>query len=515
MTTFEFSGHKLDLHKGRLQRGGHDVDLRAKSLSLLTYLLQNAGRVIGKDELVNAVWPNIAVSDDSLTQCMKDIRKALGPDADGLIRTVLRRGYVIDEDRVRRIGDREAPAVAGAGEGADDDAPSIAVLPFENLSGDPAQDYFADGMVDEIITALSRMRWLFVIARNSSFAYKGQADGVRRAGAELGVRYVLTGSVRKVGDHIRLTGQLIDQSSGKTIWANRYDGTMADVFDLQDRFAENVVGAIQPSILSAEIERSRRKRPESLAAYDYVLRAFPLTWSLEWAQNEEAGTLLDHAIAIEPHYPLALSLLAWCHLQRVAYHWTETPAASREEGLRLAQKAASLSGDDPMVLAVLGAAHSFAGDYEVADMHLTRARALDPNSAWAWLRGAWLDVYRERPEAAIEKFEHFERLSPRDPMGYMAELGIGAAHFIAARYEEAVVMTQRGVSRQPGAAWALRWLVATLVHAGRKDEARRVCVRLLESNPGLTVAKVWDQLPFGGNTRERVAASLREAGLPE
>ncbi|TGP20307.1 MULTISPECIES: tetratricopeptide repeat protein [unclassified Mesorhizobium] len=513
MTTFEFSGHRLDLHKGRLQRGGLDVDLRAKSLSLLIYLLENAGRVIGKDELVNAVWPNIAVSDDSLTQCMKDIRKALGPEADGLIRTVLRRGYVIDEDRVRRIGDRGASA-GGAGEGAGD-APSIAVLPFENLSGDPAQDYFADGMVDEIITALSRMRWLFIIARNSSFAYKGQADGVKRAGAELGVRYVLTGSVRKAGDHIRLTGQLIDQSSGKTIWANRYDGTLADVFDLQDRFAESVVGAIQPSILSAEIERSRRKRPESLAAYDYVLRAFPLTWSLDRAQNDEAGTLLERAIAIEPDYPLALSLLAWCHLQRVAYHWTEAPAASREEGLRLAQKGAALSGDDPMVLAVLGAAHSFARDYEVAEMHLARARALDPNSAWAWLRSAWLDVYRERPEAAIEKFEHFERLSPRDPMGYMAEIGIGAAHFIAERYEEALVMIQRGVSRQPGATWALRWLVTTLVHAGRKDEARRVCVRLLESNPGLTVAKVWDQLPFETGTPERVAAGLREAGLPD
>ncbi|RRI00160.1 hypothetical protein EH240_17640 [Mesorhizobium tamadayense] len=301
MTTFEFSGHKLDLRKGRLRRGGHDVDLRAKSLSLLTYLLENAGRVIGKDELVNAVWPNIAVSDDPLTQCMKDVRKALGADAEGLIRTVLRRGYVIDEDRVRRIGDREVSAT-GAGPGAGD-APSIAVLPFENLSGDPAQDYFADGMVDEIITALSRMRWLFVIARNSSFAYKGQADGLKRAGAELGVRYLLTGSVRKAGDHIRLTGQLVDQSSGKTIWADRYDGTMADVFDLQDRLAENVVGVIQPSILSAQIERARRKRPESLAAYDYVLRAFPLAWSLERAQNEEAGTLLDRAIAIEPDYP--------------------------------------------------------------------------------------------------------------------------------------------------------------------------------------------------------------------
>jgi adenylate cyclase len=514
MTTFEFSGHRLDLRKGRLQKGGLDVDLRAKSLSLLVYLLENAGRVIGKDELVNAVWPNIAVSDDSLTQCMKDIRKALGPDADGLIRTVMRRGYVIDEERVRRVEDR-GTAAAEAAEGAATDTPSIAVLPFENMSGDPAQDYFADGMVDEIITALSHTRWLFVIARNSSFAYKGHADSVKRAGSELGVRYLLTGSVRKAGDHIRLTGQLIDSSSGKTIWANRYDGTMADIFDLQDRITESVVGAIQPSILSAEIDRSRRKRPESLAAYDYVLRAFPLVWSLDRTQNDVAAALLDRAIAIEPTYPLALSLLAWCHEQRAVYNWTETPAISRDEGLLLAQKAAALSSDDPMVLAVLGAAHSFARDYDVADLHLQRARTLDPNSAWVCMRSGWLDVYRERPEAAIEQFERFERLSPLDPMGYMALVGIGAAHFVASRYDKAVALTRRGLSQQPDATWALRWLVMALVHAGRRDEARRECGRLLESYPELTIAKVCASALFGPSTMKRIVAALREAGLPK
>jgi len=513
MTTFEFSGHRLDLRKGRLQKGGLDIDLRAKSHSLLVYLLENAGRVIGKDELVNAVWPNIAVSDDSLTQCMKDIRKALGPDADGLIRTVMRRGYVIDEERVRRVEDR-GTAPAEVAEGAGTDTPSIAVLPFENMSGDPAQDYFADGMVDEIITALSHTRWLFVIARNSSFAYRGHANSVKRAGSELGVRYLLTGSVRKAGDHIRLTGQLIDSSSGKTIWANRYDGTMADIFDLQDRITESVVGAIQPSILSAEIDRSRRKRPESLAAYDYVLRAFPLVWSLDRTQNDVAAALLDRAIAIEPTYPLALSLLAWCHEQRAVYNWTETPAISRDEGLRLAQKAAALSSDDPMVLAVLGAAHSFARDYDVADLHLQRARTLDPNSAWVCMRSAWLDVYRERPEAAIEQFERFERLSPLDPMGYMALIGIGAAHFVASRYDKAVALTQRGLSQQPDATWALRWLVMALVYAGRRGEARRECGRLLESYPELTIAKVCDSALFGPSTMKRIVAALREAGLP-
>ena len=185
------------------------------------------------------------------------------------------------------------------------------------------QDYFADGMVEEITTALSRMRWLFVMARNSSFTYKGRAVDVKQVGRELGVRYVLEGSVRKAGDRVRITGQLIDTATGNHVWADRYDGALSSVFDLQDRITESVVGAIQPSILSAEIERSRRKRPENLAAYDHVLRAFPLVWSLDKEENEAARTLLDRALSIEPTYPLALSLLAWCHLQRAVYNWTD------------------------------------------------------------------------------------------------------------------------------------------------------------------------------------------------
>ena len=227
------------------------------------------------------------------------------------------------------------------------DKPSIAVLPFQNMSGDPEQEYFADGIVEEITTALSHMRWLFVIARNTAFTYKGKAIDVKQVGRELGVRYLLEGSIRKSGGKIRITGQLIDTATGAHIWADRYDGNLTDVFDLQDQFTESVAGAIQPSILTAEIERSTRKRPESLVAYDYVLRAFPLVWSLNRAQSEEAQTLLEHALAIEPTYPLALSLAAWCHAQHAVYNWTDAITVERSEALSLAQRAAALSSNDP------------------------------------------------------------------------------------------------------------------------------------------------------------------------
>jgi TolB-like protein len=249
------------------------------------------------------------------------------------------------------------------------DKPSIAVLPFQNMSGDADQEHFADGMVEEIITALSRMRWLFVIARNSTVTYKKRAVDVKQVGRELGVRYVLEGSVRRSGERVRIAGQLIDTTSGNHIWADRYDGALSDIFDLQDRVAESVVGAIQPSILTAEMDRSARKRPDSLLAYDYVLRALPLVWSINRTHSEKAQVLLERALSVEPDYPLALSLAAWCHAQRVAYNWTDAMAEEREIALRLAQQAATISRDDPMVLAILGAAHTIVRDFQIAGEH--------------------------------------------------------------------------------------------------------------------------------------------------
>jgi adenylate cyclase len=395
------------------------------------------------------------------------------------------------------------------------DKPSIAVLPFENLSADPEQEYFADGMVEEIITALSRIRWLFVIARNSSFVYKHRAVDIKQVGRELGVRYALEGSVRRAGDRLRIAGQLIDTATGNHIWASRYDGALADVFDLQDRIAESVVGAIQPSLLTAEMERSARKRPDSLVAYDYVLRALPLVWSLDRAQSESAQDFLERALSFEPDYPLALSLAAWCHAQRAVYNWTDALDEERAIALRLAQRAAAISRDDPMVLAILGAAHTVARDLRNAGEHLERALSLDPNSAWAWGRSGWLNVHLGRPELAIEQFERAIRLSPFDPAGFVCFFGIACACFFKGQYNEAVEWSHKGLSQQPEAAWQLRVLVPALIYAGRPDEAHQAFQRLIEHYPGLTIGKVRNALPFAAEMVERIADGLRQAGLPE
>src|ERR1051325_4092241 len=316
--------------------------------------------------------------------------------------------------------------------------PSIAVLPFANMSGDAAQEYFSEGISEDIITNLSRNRAFFVISRSTSFTYTGPAVDVGKIGRELGVRYVIEGSVRKAGNRVRLTAQLIDAPSGNHIWADRYEGVLADIFDLQDRITESVVGAIAPSIRSAEIERSRRKRPESLDAYDFVLRAYPSVWSLERSANAEALSLLGQAIAIEPGYPLALALAAWCHAQQSVYNWAPEPEAARAKAMRLAQAAAAASGDDPTVLTMLGAAHTIVGNHAAGARFLERALTLDPNSAWAWNRSGWLKSYLNDPETAIEHFERALRLSPFDPMNFNAFLGIGGAHFVAGRYAETV-----------------------------------------------------------------------------
>jgi len=341
------------------------------------------------------------------------------------------------------------------------DKPSVAVLPFQNTSGDPEQEYFPDGMVEDITAALCRVRDFFVIARNSAFSYKGRAVPVQQISRELGVRYLIEGSVRKAGNRVRITAQLIDSPSGNHLWADRYEGALTDIFDLQDRITESVVSAIQPSVRSAEIARSRRKRPENLDAYDLVLRAYPSVWSLERAANKAALKLLDQAIAIEPDYQLALALAAWCHAQQSVYNWTMDLDAARSETLRLARAAAALGGEDPTVMTVLRAAHTIVRNYEIAGRMLEKALTLDPNSAWAWNRSGWLESYLDRADTAIEHFERALRLSPFDPMNFNAFIGIGGTHFVAGRYPETVLWFEKGLLEHPGATWVYRSLVPT------------------------------------------------------
>ena len=395
------------------------------------------------------------------------------------------------------------------------DKPSIAVLPFRNLSGDPEQEYIADGIVESITAALSRIRSFFVIARNSAFAYKGQATNVRDIGRQLGVAYVLEGSVQKAGSRIRIGVQLVETEGGANVWTGRHDGMLDDLFDLEDQITEQVAGALQPSIRIAEIERSRRKRPQDLGAYDYAMRAMPHVWALEEAESARALELLDKALAIEPDYPLALSLAAWCHAQRSVYNWAADPQESQAQALVLAEQAAELSGDDPLILTVLGAVHTFARNYGTARILLERAVAIDPNAAWAWQRLGYLDDYSDRPNEALEKFERALRLSPLDPMNFNNYVGIAAAHEILGEYEQAVAYFRRALEERPHANWLYRHLAGALVGAGRMEEAKQAYAQMLRYYPDLTAAKFRQAMVFSPATLDRMIANLQALGLPD
>jgi adenylate cyclase len=398
------------------------------------------------------------------------------------------------------------------------DKPSIAVLPFQNMSGDPEQEYFADGIVEEIISALSRIRSLFVIARNSTFTYKGRTIDLKQVSRELGVRYVLEGSVRRSGERVRITAQLINGQDGTHIWSDRYDGRITDIFDLQDKITERIVGALEPTIRSVEVERARRKRPDNLDAYDCVMRALSSIWVVEREANAEALILLETAIALDPGYAFAKALAAWCHAQRLPYLWTTTPAKERELALELATEAARLDSKDPLVLTVLSAAYAASSQFQEAAPLIEKALALDPNSAWAWQRSGVLRTCLGEPDVAIEHFQRAMRISPLDPYNFNALIGIGVAHFWAGRYELAAQWVSKGVAEKPSATWALRIAAAAYSHLDRMDEARAALERFMRANPGVTLITVAQgSTPSAASPlfKKALLDGLLKAGLPE
>lgn len=395
------------------------------------------------------------------------------------------------------------------------DKPSIAVLPFDNMSGDADQEYFADGVVEALTAALSRIRTFFVIARNTSFTYKGKPKNVLDIGRELGVRYLLEGSVQRAGGKVRITVQLIETEAGAHVWAEKYDGSLDDIFDLQDRITEQVAGAISPSIRLAEIDRSGRKRPQELGAYDYTMRAFRHVWALEEEEAARALELLDEAMAIEPDYPLALALAAWCHAQSSVYNWTKDIASAKAKALRLAESAAAISSDDPLILTVLGTVHTFARHFGAARVLLERALTLDPNSAWAWSRLGWLDNYADRPVEAREKFEKALRLSPLDPMNFNIYVGLASARQISGDDAGASEMFLRALDERPNAMWVHRNLAAALLGAGRKQEAQASKQALMKAYPDMSVQRFKEAMVFSPAVLDRIGRQLSELGVPE
>ncbi len=368
---------------------------------------------------------------------------------------------------------------AGEGPPALPDKPSIAVLPFQNLSGDREQEYFADGMVEEIITALSRIRWLFVIARNSSFTYKGQAVDVKEVGRELGVRYILEGSVRKSGDRVRITAQLIDAQSGAHLWADRFDGSLEDIFDLQDKIATRVAGIIEPTLQAAEIRRSAARPTTDLTAYDLYLRALAVFFPITRERVGEALKLLDRAIGIDRSYGPALSWAAVCHWQCVTDGWTAAPDASRRTAIDLARQAlAATQNDDPGVLAnVSFILANFGEDIGAMTGLIDRALSLNPSFARGWNVSGLLRLYAGELDLAIEHVETALRLSPRETIGTPLVV-MGLARFFQRRFDEAAAKLLLAVQENPGSPAAYRILAACYAHMGRLDDAREAVARL-------------------------------------
>jgi TolB-like protein/class 3 adenylate cyclase len=394
--------------------------------------------------------------------------------------------------------------------------PSVVVLPFDNMSGEVDQSYFADAVVEEITSTLSRVRDFFVIARNSAFAYKGRSGiDIRQIGKELGVRYVVEGSVRRVGERVRITAQLVETEGGNHIWSQKIDGAVADLFELQDRMAAEDASAIQPSIRRAEIERAHSKRPETLAAYDLVMRAFPQLWAHRPQENAEAIRLLGSALALEPRYGLAAALAAWAHGQQVAYNWATDFEAERRAAEALIETASLSVADDPTALTALASAMmQLGGDVAQAANFADRALSLDPNHAWAWMRRGYGQVYLGNPEAGLEAFERAARLSPTDPFGFNVHLGMGLANFAAQRPEAAIGWVRRALSERPGLTWPFRDLAVYQGDAGDRAAAEDALRKFLKAHPGMTLAAVRDSLRFmHPDLLDRYVGGLARAGL--
>jgi len=396
--------------------------------------------------------------------------------------------------------------------------PSLAVLPFQNMSGDPEQEYFADGMVEEITTAISRLPWLFVIARNSSFTYKGRAVDVKQVARELGVRYVLEGSVRKAGNRVRITGQLVDTATGAHIWAEHFDGTLDDIFNLQDQVVSSVVAAIEPRLRHSEIERASRKPTGSLDAYDLYLRALAEFHKYSAESMREAIALLKRGLALDPSHAPAAAMIGLCRGTQRARGW-EVLDSEIAEGVRLAVKAIDTGKDDPDALWMGGFTIAYvAGEHATAASVIARALMLNPNSAQAWSASGWVSAWQNRPAPAIEAFQRALRLSPLDPLGYMFSGGLAFAHFVARQYDEAVEWADCCLREQPRLSNVLRIRVASCAHLGRLGEARTGLDRLLELQPGLTIARCKAFYAAMAMPPEIVASyeeGLRKAGLPE
>ena len=515
-----FEEYTFDVDRRELHRGAHVVSVPPQVFDLLDYLIRNREHVVSKDDLLNAVWNGRNVSDAALTTRLNAARSAIGDSGQEqrLIKTLPRKGFRF-VGHVREARDVVGPNSDAAPETAlpVPDKPSIAVLPFQNMSADPEQEYFTDGMVEDIITGLSRSKLLFVIARNSTFTYKGRAVDIGQIGRELGVHYVLEGSVRKSGKRVRVTTQLIDASTETHIWANRFDSDLDDIFDLQDRLTSDVIGAISPQIERAEIERTQRKPTSNLQAYDYYLRTLFSIYQFTREGNVEALRLVKTAISLDASFGGAYALASNIFGQRKAFGWMDDAEQERGETRQFVERAMQLDKDNPLVLAYCGQQYSFVLDEpEHGTALCERAVTLDPNLTVARNWSGWGNVYLGNTDAAIEHFAAAVRLSPLDPGLFLPQAGMAYALFFSGRYENGVMWATKAIQRQPNFPGAQRTLLANLAMLGRIADARKICAALLKSDPTFRISEITKRTPIRRPEHlEKLRQAYRLAGLPE
>jgi adenylate cyclase len=517
-----FENYALDTDRRELQRGTGVVPTTPQVFDLLDYLIRNRERVVSKDDLVSAIWKGRIVSDSALTTRLNAARSVIGDSGEEqrLIKTLPRKGFrfvgaVHETNRpsgTESVPDSRfessTPALALP------DKPSIAVLPFENLSGDPEQEYFADGMVEEITIALSRFKSLFVIARNSSFTFKGRAVDIKEVGRQLGVRYVLEGSVRKASRKVRITGQLIDAVTGAHIWADRFERDLTDIFALQDEATAAVVSAIQPKLLQTETAMATRRRPENLTAYDFYLRAMQQYYISTREGLAEAIRLARRALELDPRFGLVAALAGICHMNNVLWGYAVNAQFDRKEAVRLLRLALGVDDDDPDTLTWASLISAFmVGDCETEIEMVDRAVALNPNSFRAWNGRGWVFRNAGLPDEAVRSFERAIRMSPVDPALHHSFVGMGYAFIELFRFDEAIVAGKKAQRQNPVYPEPYRCLASAFAHLGRDAEAREAAACLLEVDPAFTISS-W--IARGGQSNATLLTEgLRKAGLPE
>jgi TolB-like protein len=513
MAIFNFGPFRLDAEAGILFCGMNPSTLGSRGVALLVALIERGGSPVSKESLISAGWPGLVVEDSNLTVQIAALRKVLEEKAGAgtWIETLPRRGYRYVGPKVTAADAPDAPSAPFAL--SLPEGPSIAVLPFANLSGDPNEDYFADGIVDDIVTGLSRINWLFVIARQSSSNYKARAVDVAQVGRELGVRYVLEGSVRKSSDRVRINCQLIDASTRANVWAERFERRSEDVFALQDEVALSVVGAMTPSLRRAEVERVRRKRPERLDAYDLVLRAQPDVDSGMPAQVSKALNLLQAAIAMEPSYALAHGNAAMCH--HCLFLRDGFKDVDRNASIAHAREAITHGRDDALALTLAGFSIGMDGhDSEAAFSAMEAALAISPSSALTFILGSVMHAWGGHAERAIAWSARGMRLSPFDPWAFAAFDAQALGYFCLGHFEEAAGAAYKAVQANPGHSITYVQLSAALARLGKVQEAKLAASRVLELQPTFRIGRQFAGVNCEPGLAESLGDALREAGLP-